>query len=450
MPYYWRRQRPWRRRRRLWTRRTRGPFRRWPYRRYRRTYNIYRVRRRRYPCKLKTITLKQFQPRSIRRCNIIGNICLFQGSPERANNNYIQSIYSYVPVDEPGGGGWTLMIETLSSLWGDFEHLKNIWTASNEGLPLVRYGGVILHFYQSAYTDYIVEVSNCYPMVDTKYTQADAAPSRMLLKRNTIRVPSSETKKRRKPYKRIRVPPPAQMQNKWYFQKDICNIPLLMITATAVDFRYPFCASSCRSNNLTLTCLNTELFQIHSFDSIPATTGYTPKPNTYLYHKNPENPESLEHLIFLGTTKTNTAGKEGNINKPENWGNPFYHEYIDGTKKVYSSNLAPTAVKKENITQITELVQNYFFKVRYNPEKDTGAANKIYIVSNFAHQGWDPPQNPNIIMDGFPLYDMCWGIIDWWTKTQEVLDINHHYIFCIQTDMFSEKREFMYQLTHTS
>nr|UGV37432.1 MAG: ORF1 [TTV-like mini virus] len=448
MPPYWRqRRRRWTRRYR-WptTRRPRKTFRRRWYTRRRKPYWRRRVRKLFLKRKLKKISLVQWQPSTIRKCKIKGHICLFQGSPERANNNYIQWIYSYVPVEEPGGGGWTLIIESLSSLWEDWQHLKNIWTESNAGLPLVRYEGVTLTFWQSEYTDYIAEVTNCYPMVDTRYTHADAAPSRMLLKKNVIRVPSRVTRKKKRPYKKRFFHPPSQMQNKWYFQKDICNIPLIMVTATAVDFRYPFCGSECKSNNLTLVCLNTAFFQFHNFDNYPPTTGYFPKPSVYMYShagRTTAKP-TKESLIYLGDTKTYTQGTPPSATKdykdPSNWGNPFWHHYIDGSLPVYTASKPPTQLTDTDIQGMTPMAEDYFFTVRYNPEKDTGATNKIYIVENFNRSDWHEPANPNLKLEGFPLYDMCWGFLDWLEKIHEVQDIPQHYIFVINTDVFDEKK----------
>lgn len=329
------------------------------------------------------------------------------------------------------------MIETLSSLWDDFLHLKNIWTTSNAGLPLVRYGGVKLKFWQSAYTDYAVQVSNCLPMVDTKYTHADSAPSRMLQKRHVIKIPSLETKRRKKPYKSVYIRPPQQMENKWYFQKEICNIPLVMITATSVDLRYPFCPSKARSNNLTLRCLNTTFFQFHDFDHYPTTSGYIPKPETYMYaakDEHEENPTSRDHFIFLGNTKDN---KPGTGIQEQQWGNPFWHEYITGHKKVYTSSSPPTDTASWQTP--TLLTEPYFKTVRYNPEKDKGEANTVYLVANFRREAWDKPINDNLKFSGFPLYLLCWGIIDWWQKLHEAQDILNHYIFCILTDQFDDK-----------
>lgn len=110
-------------------------------------------------------------------------MCLFQGSPLRSIFNYTQYLMSYVPFEEPGGGGYFVIAISLASLWEDFEHLRNVWTTSNAALPLVRYMGCTFHFYQSQYTDYAVEINNCFPMKDFKYTHADIAPNRMLLKK---------------------------------------------------------------------------------------------------------------------------------------------------------------------------------------------------------------------------------------------------------------------------
>nr|UGV36964.1 MAG: ORF1 [TTV-like mini virus] len=457
MPYYWRR-RNYTRRRRFWPRGIRGPFRRrWRWRRrYKPRFRLpYRVRRRRYKRKLISIPIRQFQPETIRKCRIVGTIPLFQGSSLRANNNYIQTIYSYVPQDEPGGGGWTIMIETLSTLWDDFQHLKNFWTASNVGLPLFRYHGTTLTFWQSPYTDYIVQVSNCFPMVDTKYTHADSCPERMLAKRHTIKVPSLETRKKRKPYKRVRIRPPQQMMNKWYFQKDACNIPLLLIVATAVDFRYPFAASKAKSNNLTLDCLNTSFFQNHDFVNYSITSGYQPKFGTYVYawHEDmphgenyPEKPSNISDIIYLGQTKENTPGQplsNSNYSKHSTWGNIFYHEYFTGQRQLYTSQYSPsdlvgdtTKAKLANVTKITEPLIK---RVRYNPERDKGESNTIYLVENFRNTTWTTPTSENLKMTGFPLHTMTWGIIDWWEKLHEATDIQNKYIFCILTDQFNEK-----------
>jgi len=339
------------------------------------------------------------------------------------------------------------MIESLSSLWEDWQHLKNYWTTSNAGLPLVRYNGVTFYFFQSPYTDYIVNVIRCFPMTDTELMHADSAPSRMLLKRKAIRVPSLETRKKRKPYKKVRVRPPAQMQNKWYFQRDICNIPLVMLQATAVDFRYSFAPSSAQSNNVTLTCLNIALFQNSNFDEPSVTQGYFPKPGTYLYStKNRIITDvknlQFEEIIYLGNTKDRTLGKDSS-DTFANWGNPFMPEYIHGERPVFTNQVKLTNLNyKTNQHNNQNLEEPYFFTVRYNPENDTGEHNTIFIQNNFQQTSWHRPQNPDLILEGFPLYDMIWGYLDWQRKLQKTQDISNKYIAVIQTDQFDDKKNY--------
>lgn len=452
---YWQR----RRRRRNWFSRRRAgrPFQRRRYQR-RRKRRPYKVKKRKYKLKKTKLILRQFQPQTINRCKIVGYKCLFQGSPDRSSKNYIQYIYSIVPPFWPGGGGWSLLVFSLESLFEDYNHLQNIWTRSNAGLPLVRYLGSRFKFYQSADTDYVVSYDRCWPMVDTQHTHADSCPSRMIQKRHKIVIPSIKTRRRRKPYKTKFIKPPTQMQNKWYFQRDICKIPLLMLTSTAVDLRYPFCAPEAKSNCITIRCLSTFLFQNPDFAHYPQTTGYWPKKGNnneklYLYaspqRKAQFKNEDIKNLIPLLNTKNYQPGTPiGNTEYTDNekhWGNPFYYAYINDTKTdptyyLYLSKDHPSTIKTQNYNPanltFTEVTGPTIYDVRYNPEKDTGAKNKVYLVSNGSTETISPPENPNYYFDGFPLFILLWSWTDWIKKLKDTPDIDKYQILVIDTDQF--------------
>lgn len=218
-----------------------------------------------------------FQPKSINLCKIIGYKCLFQGSPFRKQHNWIQYIYSYATPKMVAGGGWSLQIFSLDSMFEDWQHLQSLWTKSNAGLPLVRLLGFKFKFYQSKFDDYCVVYDNCYPMVDTPHTHADSAPGRMLQKQKKIIIPSRQTQTRKKPFKKIFVKPPAQFTNKWYFQRDICKIPLLMLTTTSLDLQQPFAPSNVQNNNILIKYLNPNIFKNNNFQEYSRTSGYSPK-----------------------------------------------------------------------------------------------------------------------------------------------------------------------------
>nr|UGV34136.1 MAG: ORF1 [TTV-like mini virus] len=470
MPPYWKTFYP---RRKRWYRWRRNRFLRWRARkplqrtRRRRTrYRRYKVKRL-FPKKRKFIKLKQWNPASIRKCKIVGFKCLLQGSPLRAQHNYVQYMYSTVPTNTPGGGAWSLMVFSLGSLYEDYDHLFNIWTASNAALPLVRYTGCKIKLYQSQHTDYIFKYDRCWPMVDTPHTHADSSPSRMLQTKHKVVMPSLDTRKRRKPYKTIKIKPPHEMQNKWYFQKDICNLPLLMTTTTAVSLTNPFACDNSWSNNITFKSLNTFIFQNMNFQHFPQTVGYSHKNlqgfSMFLYATHNNNKpttdgESFKNwlgtLRFLGNTKENKAGQEINTwneNKIEYWGNPFFHEYLEDTPEtsftIYTSRCTilnvynkcknsnnPTDVVPENFQAITGPIT---YTLIYNPMNDTGY-NKIYLIDTTKSLTFDEPENKNLIFEGFPMYNLIWGWTDFIKKLKIITNLDNNALLAIKTKNFSD------------
>nr|UHS18297.1 MAG: hypothetical protein [Betatorquevirus sp.] len=461
---YWRyrnRRRPWLRRRR--PRKTLR--RRWRRKRkyYRRTK---KVKRKRFRKKKLKLTLKVFQPKQIRLCKIIGTKCLIQGSPLRKNNNYIQYCYSKVPDNKPGGGGWSLIVFSLASLFQDYEHLLNVWTTSNSGLPLVRFLGTSIKFYQDSELDYIAIYDNCWPMVDTPYTHADSCPSRMFLRKNKITIPSRKTQARKKPYKKVFIKPPTQMTNNWYFQKDICNLPLLMLTTTGVSLTNPYCDPRATSNNITITCLSPFIFQNPAWRNFPKTTGYSPKTavdshehreyNMYLWattmklDNNQVTPDNITNLQLIPLTNPTNYDLPEPIrnteweNKPENWGNPFNHHILDGdTYSVYITTMSPFDAKQ--LLSKTSPTRSYYltnpsgpliYKCRYNPDSDTGDNNQYYLINTSTGTNMNPPTNTNLEIHGFPLYAMCWGWTDFIKKLNITVDLDENYIVAIKTKQF--------------
>nr|UGV42570.1 MAG: ORF1 [TTV-like mini virus] len=451
MPPYWRR--PWRRRRiwrrrrrpRLW--RPRNYFQRRLWRRRRRVRrfykNFYRHKIRR---KLPKKFLIQWQPETINKCTIKGQKCLFQGGKDRLSHNFYEYYGSYVPTLQPGGGGWSLSVYSLDSLYEDFNLMQNYWTKSNAGLPLCTYQGCILKFYQTETTDYVVKIDRCWPMVDTELTHANSHPQRMLLDKKTIKIPSLRTKRRRKPYKRVFVRPPNQMMNKWYFQQDLSNTKLLMITATACDLLYPYISAKALSNNITLLFLNTNFFKNQNFQTPSLTTGYTPKANTYMYGRVgglTTKPTKLQDITYLGNTKDNQRGKPINSanNTIANWGNPFWHEYLHGEVPVYTSQNSPeTLISNESkVSELTEMAEPYFIRSIYNPDKDTGNGNVLYFVPNSQGNDWLEPDINSRKISGFPLWLMFWGWTDWIKKLHNLPHLEENWILVFKTTFIADK-----------
>lgn len=367
---------------------------------------------------------------------------MFQGGSGRLSNNYWQYPDSFVPERWQGGGGWGLQVMSLESLYEDYEKLQNWWSNSNAGLPLVRYFGTSLTFYQDDITDYVVTIDTCWPMVDTYLKHPNSQPQRMLMSKRKVIVPSLRTKPLRKRKKKIWVRPPSQMYNHWYFQQDLCKTKLLMITATACDLVNYFLHPTASSNNITLITLNTKVIQSKSYQH--PTSPWECKPNTYLYSSTDGKQVPTDKTkIFLGNFSAYKIGETLNdtTDEPTKWGNPFHSDYLTGKRSVWTSTNKPTERLTSSL-QLTTLIE----RVRYNPNRDNGKENKAYFLDNYRNarptdssQDWNAPNSADRQIDGFPFWIMLFGWADWIKKAQQIHRVDYDQILVCDSSFFSSK-----------
>lgn len=466
-PYnYWRRQnyyQRWRpqRRRRFRRRRPRRFIqrrfrrRRW-VRRKRRTYKLKR--------KLKYLKLKEWQPKTIRKCHIKGYKTLFQAGPNRDSNNYAQYQDTILGKHLPGGGGWSLLVFSLDALWEEHQKVRNWWTTSNKGLPLVRYTGCTFKFFRDYTVDYAVSYDLCYPMVDSELKHANSAPYITLMAKRRFLVPSLKHNPRGKRYVKKRFHPPAQFKNKWYFQSDICKTGFIMLTTVAVDLNYFTCPPWSISDNITIHCLNPLIFKHKAF-AMHTTQGYIPQtPSSYYCLYGTEHAPKVEDLHYLGGIGDLTLGKSlkesgGNVNQYTTqekwWGNIFHPEVLALEIPVFKSTAQVTqiisetnkntAINMQGTTTVgtfslTRVEVEFIHELRYNPHRDTGEKNKIYITSiETEGNGFNPPTDEKLQINGFPLWLGLWGWVDWQKKAHWVSHIDSSYIVVIESEFTEPK-----------
>nr|UGV37362.1 MAG: ORF1 [TTV-like mini virus] len=452
--YYWKRRFIWRR---PWTRR------RYRYRRpgtlirrrkplFRRRY---RVRRRiNFKKKLKYLILKQFQPQKIRKCKIKGNISIFQCGPDRLHHEWTTYMTSYYPEHYQGGGGWSLIKFSLESLFEQRELLRNKWTASNVLMPLCRYTGCKIKFYRNFDVDYICHYSLCYPMKDSVYQHTNAQPNNMMYYTKKIIVPSQKTNPKGKLYIKKKIKPPEQLQNKWYFQADLYKQPLLLLTSSACCLDRQFLNPTAISNNITLNILNTSLISTPNFENKEVgTTFWKPNNQSYFYGTlNGDDDPQLKDLIFIGQTMSYTQGKPigtttwtdySQKNKQhENFGNLFHTNYFNANSNLFVSSKPPTEIfslttnrtNKAKASGLALLTQPLHTTCRYTPERDKGDTNKVWLLkTNDTKMNFDPPDDPNLIYEGFPLWCLLWGWTDWQKKLNIISKIDENTLVVIET-----------------
>nr|UGV37588.1 MAG: ORF1 [TTV-like mini virus] len=445
--YRYRRYRP--RTRRYWRRRTRGFVSRrfWRSRRY-------RVRKK----KLKTIRLKQWQPHYIKKLRVKGDYPLFLTTSQRLSNNVICYLESTVPHDWPGGGGFSVANFTLEMLYKENLTASNYWTVSNDNMPLFRYLGCHITLFTQPEVDYLFYYNNTPPMKATKLTYMSTQPSIMLQIKH-VKVIKCRKTNRKKPYKRFYVPPPTQMQNKWYAQHDLANVPLLQTISTVCSLDRKFLHANAKSTNITISSINTEEISNHYFSMSQGTTGYNPKPEVKLFavHQMPAKREieqiQIGDLIYLGQVYSQEPGTPiKNINTATTTfqdkltkaltnsgyqGNPFYKDYLNPDTDIVKTTKDLNTLKTTYTSATITLKKNDFSftaplikETRYNPFKDKGVGNKVYLVKILEQthsHNWDPPTDEDIVWTDLPLYLLTWGYLDFQRKCgiQSSIDTNN-------------------------
>nr|UGV36453.1 MAG: ORF1 [TTV-like mini virus] len=461
MPWYNYRRRPWRRHRRFWRRRSRAPL----YRRYWR--RRYRVRKRNFKRKLKYITLKQYQPPSVRKLKVKGTFPLFLTTNERLSNNMTLFLDSIAPEYIPGGGGFSIQRFTLQTLFKEHLQLHNWWTHSNDNYPLIRFTGCKIKLFTASNIDYLFYYQNTYPMTATQLMYTSTHPSVMLMNPKTKAIPCKEINYRYKPYKILKIKPPSQFLNKWYFQRDIAEIPLLMTIATATSLDRTYTHAGSISTTIGFTTLNTLAFQNRNFTKLP-TTGYFPKPNTRYFatQETETDPKKVKigDLIYLGNTEQYQTGKtwrsqhtqsnmtfETYMQTPAVWGNPFHRDYIHDELNIWITNANWQTLKEKLSAPDNYLNQNNevlftlkteptLIKCRYNPFKDDNK-NDIYLVKINEHteQNWDPPNNEKLILSDLPMWASTWGFIDYQKRSATLQQIDTTCCLVIKTHSVDPK-----------
>ncbi len=352
------------------------------------------------------------------------------------------------------GGAWSIMQLTFRALYDEYKKYRNWWTTSNEGLPLVKYNGVTMKFYRSYYTDYIVIPVLCPPFTVTREDYLNTQPFRALMNKNKIIVPRLDRTWTKRAYVKRKFKPPSMLSNKWFLQTSLYNTPLIMIKTSACDLDQPYGPEDQISTNITLISLNLDLFQNTNWET-DQTQGYYPKIegtySTALYASNHNSPTEWQHLTLLAnTTNALAQGKPlpNTINtynttsdKKQYWGNPFNPHFHTGTYKFYfgkSPESYNQGTQKPEITEATSL----FEQIRYNPFKDKGSGNQIYIKSTHDPRSSfiTPPTDTRLILEGKPLWQLTWAYTDWITKTKLIQHLHEEYQVVIKSEYLYPKR----------
>nr|UHM26692.1 MAG: ORF1 [Torque teno midi virus] len=430
MPFWWRRRKRWfkprsyRFKRRFRTRRKRPYRRRRPRRPHRR-----RRKRRRYKVKRKrkTIPLLQWQPDSIRKCKIKGVEVLVLGSEGKQFVCYTNVIKSTPPPKAPTGGGFACMQFSLGYLYEQYKFRNNIWTHSNIAMDLCRYLRCKLTFYRHPETDFIVRYDRQPPFPLDHLTYAGCHPQNLLLGKHKFLVLSKSTKPNGKIKKTKIIKPPKQMITKWFFQHDFAAAPLFQLIAAAANLQYAHIGCCNKNTIVTFNALNPGWFQIGSWAQARGqTTPYKPYNAIFsgLYFWDTwdwpaDTLEQPKHQDFINkhSFKVDDSTYSSSISYNKGFFSP----------KALNAVLITTDLSKASHVGTLPLIT-----CRYNPAKDTGAGNTVWLHSNLSH-GYDKPtQDKTIIIQNLPIWMIFYGWLSYVQYVKKASDFLISYTVCIE------------------
>nr|UHK06513.1 MAG: ORF1 [Torque teno midi virus] len=400
MPFWWgRRNRFWyknnyrrrtyRRKRKRWPKRRRRNFRR-PTRRRRRRRRRQKVRK-----KKQTLTLKVWQPDTIRKCKIKGTGIHIVGGNGTQYRCFTANRFDWTPPLMPGGGGFGVEKFTLQHLYNEHLLSNNIWTQSNKMLDLCRYTGARIKFYRHETIDFIACYSRNLPFNLEKYTYADAHPNSMLHSRHKKIIPSLKTRRGGKRYVTMKIKPPKPVSNKWFFQETFSNTPLFKLTTSIIDLRYPHISQIGSNELVSLFCLNTDFYANAGWGNV-----------------SPPGTHSKWYVPYHGIATINSVQIKGKITPIQ-----IGEQYKD-TISYEKGYFQPKLLQAEKILQ--SAMQNIPIQAsRYNPTKDDGQGNKLWLVSVVNYSFQPPKTDTDLYIDGLPLWQLVWGFTDFVKQTKK-------------------------------
>lgn len=366
-----------------------------------------------------------------------------------------------------GGGGFSICNWSLYALYKENLELRNWWTHGNDNLPLVRYLGCKITLYREAELDYLFYYRNAFPFTASLHTYQSTNPQVMMLNNRIIKMPCKKNNRNKKPYKKIWIKPPSQLQNKWYFQQEIAQTPLLQTITSACSFDRMFLNSTSVSTTIGFVGLDTNGFKQHYFKT-NGTRPYQPQNGQLLIallhaHGPDISNVKITECVILGDIVNNTPGTQissvpqatashtatsetakrfynAYINH-QYWGNPFYKDYFYGDDIIAMTNTPleelithfnTNNTLKDKFTIKSQIYINY----RYNIFADKGIGNKLYLVpinSNLHSDDWAPPTDKDVLCENLPIPILLWGYLDFQRKCKEYQDIDTTTICVIQT-----------------
>ncbi len=217
------------------------------------------------------------------------------------------------------------------------------------------------------------------------------------------------------------------MITKWFFQHDFAAAPLFQLTAAAANLQYAHIGCCNKNTIVTFNALNPGWFQIGSWAQARGqTTPYKPYnaifSGLYFWDTWDWPADTLlqdKHQDFINkhSFKVDDSTYSSSISYNKGFFSP----------KALNAVLITTGLSKASHVGTLPLIT-----CRYNPAKDTGAGNTVWLHSNLSH-GYDKPtQDKTIIIQNLPLWMIFYGWLSYVQYVKKASDFLISYTICIE------------------
>nr|UGV45124.1 MAG: ORF1 [Torque teno virus] len=456
----WPRRRRWRWRRsrrlpRRRPRRARRPARRTRVRRWRRKRGWRRrkyIRGRLRRKKRRKINLTQWNPAIVRKCVVKGYLPLLicgTGTTGTTYKNYASNANNYVKID-PFGGGVSTMMFTLQNLFEELQKCRNTWSRTNENLELIRYRGCKFTIYRHPTADFILQYNRKQPFVDSQLTAPYLHPGLAMLRKRKKLIPSFQTKPKGRSTIKFKVPPPTLFNDRWYFQRDFCKLPLVTLGASVASLRFPFCSPQTDNICITFQVLHPLFYSAlsitHPHPETLWTSIQTRLTNTWSTLGTKGGPWGTTFNTFYTQEHIQEPPannyKQPQVNSPtyytktnSHWGDHVYKSDIVGAmrqnqQKMYEARANQTYSESAFLNYKTGCYSAIFlsnsrlapdfpglyWEAVYNPLNDKGVGNKVWIDWCTKNDTTFYPNQTNLVIEDLPLWAALLGYRDYCTK----------------------------------
>lgn len=317
----------------------------------------------------------------------------------------------YWPPKVPSGGGFGCEKYSLSYAYEEYKFGNNIWTKTNVSKDLCRYLLAKLVFFRAPETDFIVSYTRQPPFDLNILTYPSCHPHQLLQSKHKKIIYSKFTKPNGKYKYKMIIKPPKQMINKWFFTSDFCKQGLFLLKGAALNLNYSY-LGCCNSNQLAnVLSLNINFYQHAAWAHVTQTTPYKPystAPDT-IWAKYPNSPDKKE------LTGMN-ADYSSSVNLKTGW---FRPEILQASQ-LFQTKSGATATRA-------------VAAARYNPNKDAGTGNKVYLTSIFADTYKPPATDKMLVVEDLPIWLALYGFTDY-VRTVKTSDFLKQSLLIIQTN----------------